>query len=170
MADGLAKQAAAVGQPPLAVTRLLDSAVPAALHACRLLGKVTHAANHYPVHEIGPDGVAISRTLRDSADRPQRLAAKKVLGQVKCDARELKAVPAKPPAPAAKVAPWLFFESRGSSTAGTKAVHRRIAAKAEAECLQRRINSIGSALRPSHDTPSAADRISALRRRVLGEL
>ena len=56
LVDALAKEAAAEHQPPPAVAKLLHSAKSAVKHYAMLLGRITHAANHYTVMVPGPDG------------------------------------------------------------------------------------------------------------------
>ena len=67
-----------------------------------------------------------------------------------------------------KVQAWKMPSSGGKSAAKSKVCHRKIAEKAQADILQRRVTEIGNTLRPGSHQLSAAERISTLRRRVLG--
>ena len=67
LADALAKAAARRRLPYRGIDSLLAVAAKAARHAARLLGRVTHSANNHTVMEIGPDGVLVSRVVRDVA-------------------------------------------------------------------------------------------------------
>jgi len=161
LADALAKQAAAVDQAPSAAVKLLDSGAHAAKHACKLLGRVTHAANHHMVHDIGTDGTAVSRMIRDSSDAPRRQPTSKV-GQPAAKPAAKKA-----PAESTKVQAWKMSSGGGKSAAKSKICHRKIAEKAQADILQRRVAEIGDTLRPGSHQLSAAERIGTLGRRVL---
>ena len=70
--DVLAKRAAAVRAPPVAVARILRWAQAAVRHHAMLLARVTHAANHCEILETMPDGSVVKRILRDSVEAPRR--------------------------------------------------------------------------------------------------
>ena len=161
LADALAKFAAAANQPPEAVLRLLVSAAAAVKHFAMLLGRTTHAANHHPVQELNGHDETVTRLKRDSVDAP-----KAMLG----DRKEPKAAPQPRPAPTPRaVRPWQAplpsnrRPARHSSPA-------RAAALMEASQLQRRVDELGSSLRPSAIRRPGAERIEALRQRLMSRL
>lgn len=69
LVDGLAKQAAAMSQPPPAVLCMLTSAFEAVRHAAKSLASVTHAASNHTVTVIAEDGIVTSKVVRDSVDK-----------------------------------------------------------------------------------------------------
>ena len=161
LADGLAKLAAADGAAPMAVIRLLKSAQAAVEHCARLLGRVTHAANHHVVQRPDTDGNLVNHTLRDSVDAPR--AAR----PAKCNAN-LPAAPEPTVATAPReVKPWVPPRSAScklsARTSGRQ--RRQLEAERETELLERRVRDVGSRLRPTSQRP-AVDRLQRLRERV----
>ena len=118
LADGLAKQAAAIAQPPPAVLRLLASAFAAVRHAARLLACVTHAANNHTVSVTAGDGTVSNKVVRDSVDKPRAKQKPRVTGPTP--------LPPPPPKPDRQVAAWAptsggVNRSASSATAATPA-------------------------------------------------
>ena len=66
LVDALAKLAAAFGQAPKAITRLLESGRIAVRHGAALLGVVTHAANNHKLQVERPDGTWGTSSIRDA--------------------------------------------------------------------------------------------------------
>ena len=158
LADGLAKQAAASTQAPAAVIRLLVSAFAAVRHAAKLLGRVTHLANHYTVEVVADDGTVTTKTVRDSADKPKVQQPPRVVGP--------KPLPVpSPERPARVVAPWKPPCHRGNSS-GAALAHQKRVREEEEQHLQRRIAEVG-ALQQASSSNSATERLAALRARVL---
>ena len=159
LVDGLAKAAAARRQPPLAVTRVLKWGREAVVHAAQLLGRVTHQANNHKVLEVGPDGVQATRTYRDSADAPRTKPCRRTA------AKPAAAAPAAKPV-LREVVPWQ--PSNGPSGLRARRTPRAHSASAfDRQHLQRRVQEIGDALRAPDGRAAAADRLQALRARVL---
>ena len=71
LADGLAKQAALVNVAPRSTINLLVSAEHLVTHAVALLGSVTHAAKNVKEQHVLDTGVVVTRTRRDSQERPR---------------------------------------------------------------------------------------------------
>lgn len=167
LADGLAKQAAAVNQALEAVLRLLISGAAAAKHSCKLLGRVTHAANNHVVTSVGPDGQVSSRTIRDSADAPKR-AVKKQQPAVAQEKQGSGTCSATSKAAPRQVKPWRPPAQRSTPAGKTCGKHIRLAAKVQEEALRQRVAEVGSTLAPKTGQPTGAERLSALKARVLG--
>jgi hypothetical protein len=173
LADGLAKLAAADGAPPTALLRLLRSAQAAVEHFARLLGRVTYAANHHVVQEIGADGNLVSHTIRDSVDKPRaaRIAKRSSRCDVGCSGLAPDAgigTPALQEVVPQEVQPWAPLRTAsgsGSARAAGRQWKRREAQR-EAELLERRVQDVGSRLRPTSQPP-AGDRLQRLRMRVM---
>ena len=156
LVDALAKRAAAERYPPLAIERILGWAKQAVRHSARLLGRVTHAANHHEVAELGPDGELVKRFVTDAVDAPRQMRHKRLSPQP-------AAAPETSPAVPKAVQPW--------RPPIREAVRRRpsrtlAARKADAANLQRRVQEIGEALAPA-GRAAASDRMQALRERIL---
>ena len=161
LADGLAKQAAATNQPLPAVLRLLVSAFAVVRHFAKLLGRVTHEANHFELVVHEEDGSSRTTTVRDSADKPK--------AQPK--ARPDKPAPLPPPPPAKQprtVAPWEPPTGTRSSRSTAAAAHHRRAAEREEQQLQRRVAEVGAGLRAA-SSRTAGERLEALKERVRGK-
>ncbi len=158
LADGLAKQAAAASQLPLAVLRLLDSARAAVKHAAKLLGRVTFSANNHTVEVTADDGTTTSCTKRDAVDKPRLKEVPK---------EPCTRPPPLPPAPRQErpVRPWTPAQPATRRQTTSSSTHARRAAAAEQAFLGR-VQEVGDALRPSSARP-ASERLDALRRRVL---
>ena len=71
LVDGLAKQAALVNVAPKSTINLLVSAEHLVRHAAALLGTVMHAANNVKELHALDTGVVVTRTRRDSQERPR---------------------------------------------------------------------------------------------------
>jgi hypothetical protein len=158
LADALAKLAAAANQPSKAVLSLLFSAAAAVKHSAMLLGRTTHAANHHPVHELNGDGETVIRLKRDSVDAPRPVPA---------DRKAPKAAPQPQPAPTPRdVRPWQapLPSTRRPARRSSPA---RAAALLEAAQLQRRVEDLGSSLQPSATRRPAAERMEALKQRLM---
>jgi hypothetical protein len=157
LADALAKQAAAGMQPPRAVSRLLTSAMHAARHAAKLLGRVTFAANNHKVQIVGEDGHSISRTVRDSVDAPRKT---RVAPRPRAAAKAKDAVKVH-----RQVHPWQA--PRQMQTASRRRhSHPPATRAAVAAVLQGRVDDIGASLRAPVGRATGADRLQALRDRV----
>lgn len=156
LADGLAKQAAAMTQPPPAVLRLLVSAFEAVRHAAKSLATVTYAANNHAVTIIAEDGSVTSKVVRDSMDKPRAR-------------QKSTAVAPTPtlPKPERQVAAWMPAKTATRRRASSSGSYFRRAAALEEERLQARVQEIGAGLRPTSSRPGS-ERLSELRARVLG--
>ena len=171
LADALAKQAAGKQLPVAGVGRLLAVASKAVRHAAKLLGRVTHAANHYTVAETGADGQVHTRVLRDAApaERPRRAST-----------RGPAVPPARPPAggptaaaegqlPAAAV-PALPTQMQAPTAIPAPLPPRAASAPPRPRGLARLpaaiVASIAERQGPSGNPPAAV-RMAALRARVL---
>jgi len=157
LCDGLAKQSAALDQPPRVVTRLLASAYEAVRHSARRLGAVTFEANNHRVTVVDEDGNSSTKVLRDSQDKPRQAAVAN-----SSRAQNLKpALPAKVRKP---VAPWTpDIEPRAPQS---RRRWKQREAELERERLCTRVQEIGSRLRPSANRP-ASERLAELKARVL---
>ncbi len=159
LADGLAKQAAAMAQPPPAVLRLLASAFAAVRHAAKLLARVTHASNNHAVTVTAEDGTSVSKVVRDSVDKPRAKQKQKAVGP-----------PPLPPPPAPKperqVTAWAPPRAVAKRSVSSATAHLQRTAAIGEEHLRRRLQEVGAGLRPASSRP-AAERLSALRERVL---
>ena len=156
IADALAKEAAAEHQLPPAMAKLSQSAQSAVKHYAMLLGRITNAANNFHTMVVGPDGQMVSKICRDSVDRPRISRDKIGVGRPQPKGKALT-----PRAPLV-VKPW-------EPPAGDLPARSRVAAarRASSEQLHRRVHEIGQSLRPAHGVPTAAQRLAALRGRVL---
>ena len=163
LVDILAKHAAAVRQPPVAVERILRWAQAAVRHHAMLLGRVTHAANHFEVADTTADGDTVKRIIRDSVDAPRRVRSHK---PPNCQ-------PPKPALLAAAVArpvlPWQAT-SDGSGLTRRRCPHTSAAKAADEANMQRRVQEIGRAIQPAIGHLSAQERTAALQRRVLARI
>jgi hypothetical protein len=83
LVDALAKLAAQESKVPKEALELADSATAAVSFAMAKLGAVTHAANHFPVETVLPDGTITKSLKRDStACRPGATAYKRDRGPI----------------------------------------------------------------------------------------
>lgn len=161
LADGLAKQAAAIAQPPPAVLRLLVSAFAAVRHAARLLACVTHAANNHTLSVTAEDGTVSNKVVRDSVDKPRAKQKPRGTGPTP--------LPPPPPIkPDRQVAAWAPTSGVANRSASSATAYRKRAAALEEERLQRRVQEVGARLRPASSRP-ASEILSELRARVLCE-
>ena len=157
LVDALAKRAATEHQPAPAIVSILGWAQPAVRHSAKMLGRVTHAANHHEVSELGPNGEAVKRTMRDSVDAPRQVRHRR-------NSPQLPAVP-KTSAPEPKpVRPWRPPVRAATRRRSSLAPAARAA---DAANLQRRVQEIGDALQAPTARVAASDRMQALRARVL---
>ena len=155
LADALAKWAAARRQLPMAVGRLLSSGMAAVRYAAGILAAATHRANNYTVATLDSHGNTVNMTMRDATAAPRKYGK-----------RRLPEAAAAPPAKVAKVfkvAPW-----KPARAPSATAVHRKRERAASADHLERRLAEIGQSLRVSATSRTAAERLTALRARVLG--
>jgi hypothetical protein len=159
LGDGLAKQAAAIGQPPSAVVRLLTSAYEAVRHAARLLAAVTYEANNHKVHEVDSEGNCSTKVVRDSQDKPRSKAS------ASSSSARLKPLPL-PPKERKLAAPWTPASVPARAASRGDRTHRRRAAALEEERLRTRVQEVGDRLRPSSARP-ASERLAELKARVL---
>ena len=90
----------------------------------------------------------------------QPMAGQKMQGSVTSSATS-KAAPR-------QVKPWRPPAQSGSPAGKTCGKHTRLAAKAQEEALRQRVAEIGSTLAPKAGQPTGAERLSALKARVLG--
>jgi len=160
LADGLAKQAAAIAQPPPVVLRLLASAFAAVRHAAKSLARVTHAANNHTITVTAEDGTVTSKVVRDSVDKPRAKKEPPVAGTISLPSQP-------PPKPERQVAAWVPTRPTAKRSASSASAHRQRAAAFEEEHLQERVQELGTRLRPASSRP-ASERLSELRARVLG--
>jgi hypothetical protein len=165
LVDALAKVAAASRRAPLAVRRLLESAVAAVKHSAALLGVVTHAANNHKAPFQRPDGSWSSRTLRDAQQPVQ---------QVRKRRREPKPPPEPAPLPTASRVDLLHFDlslaeprPKRRRTAYAKALAGR--RRMEEEQTSRRVSEIGARLVASSEPP-AQQLLTDMRQRVRARL
>ena len=162
LADALAKQAAAKGQPPSSVIRLLTSAMHASRHAAKLLGQVTFAANNHQVQAITGDGLGTSRTIRDSVDAPRRTRAPVQVPAATVAAADASASSSTQPC---QVQPC--HATKESQVASRRRPsHASVAHAAESAAVKARVAEIGASLRTPVDRASGADRLQALREHV----
>ena len=150
LVDKLAKIAAKALQHSKHVLELLPSADSAAAHAACLLGVVTHRANNFEEKTTDGNGKEVTKTLRDSSDKPKVKRATSEPPAAPREAAVTKVTNA--PAPK-KVAPW-----RPPSAAS-------LAKKQEAERLARRVGEIGDSLRAS-DRDSGKARLAMVSERL----
>ena len=150
LVDKLAKVAAKALQFSKHVLNLLPSAVAASAHAACLLGVVTHKANNLEVSSTNAVGKTVTRTLRDSTERPK---AKRTSSEPPPVAKAVAPPTRPPPAAAKKVAPW-----RPPSAA-------TLAKREAATQLDRRVSELGASLRPS-SAAAAQSRMDAVVERV----
>ncbi len=128
------------------------------MHAAQLLGRVTHSANNHSVVVAEADGTQVTRTCRDSADAP-RAKPRHHAPQPPVTQPPAKPVPR-------AVRPWQPPDSLG--IARTRRPSRAQSARAsEREHLHRRVLELGGTLHAPAGRPAAADRLQALRARVL---
>ena len=168
LVDALAKAAAANCSAPGACAAWLADASRAVRHHAMLVGRVTHAANNHEVAIVGPDGSTFTKVVRDAAQ------AEVARGQ---RAPRAPAALAPPAAPAVAPPPrplWPPSEWPGPSPVPppltpvvTAAARRRSAAEA---ALQQIVEERGASLAPPVGRPPAAERLAAVRRRVLARL
>ena len=156
LADGLAKQAAAMTQPPPSVLRLLASAFVAVRHAAKSLARVTHAANNHTVTVTAEDGGVTSKVVRDSVDKPRAKQKRKGSGPAPLP-------PTPTPKPERRVAAWTPTSAVAKRSASA---HFQRAAAFDEGRLRERVQEVGARLRPASSRP-ASERLSELRVRVL---
>ena len=123
-----------------------------------LLGRTTHAANHHPVQGFDGDGESVTRLKRDSVDAPRPALASWKAPHA--------ALPPQPPPTPRVVRPWQAPLPSARRPAG-RSSPTRAAARLEAAQLQRRVEDIGSSLQPSATCRTAAERIEALKQRLI---
>ena len=159
LADALAKVAASEVRLPPAVFQWIRDAEVLQKHQAALLGWVTHEANHHEIEDIDAEGRSHRRVLRDSAGRrPQ---------QPRLSRRHPQQCPTLSTAVSAA-------SSSGPPFLGPREKRRRVA---EAHDQRQRVLEATQAaqflqstqLRPATG-PSAAERLAALRSRVLGRI
>ncbi len=143
---------------PNTTQRALDSAVVAVEHAAKLLGRVTHAANHHEVQQVDEDGnvrwltkrdsQAAPRVQRTTATGPQTKPPKTCLGTT---------IPA--------VKPW-SEPAKWSTAANRKRSQAESERQTREDLLRRRVSEIGDKLTVNSERQPAADRLLALASRV----
>ena len=106
-------------------------------------------------------------TIRDSADAPHRLVEKQQPADVQAK-QGSGTSSASSKAAARLVKPWKPQAQRRTPAGNTCGKHIRRAAKSQEEALRQRVEEIGSTLAPKTGQPTAAERLSALKARVLG--
>jgi len=142
---------------PGAVKKLLDSGVAAVRHAAVQLGRVTHAANNCPSNEVGPDGQPVTKLLRDATQAAKTYKRK---------AAETLAQPVKKVVPKPCTAKAWVATEKVTRRPNPKTLHEARVREYETACTKRRVEAIGSALKPSASTESAASKREAFERRV----
>ena len=157
LVDGLAKQEARERLMPSAVEKLLESGVAAVRHAAVQLGRVTHAANNHPSHEVGPDGQQVTKLLRDATQAAKTYKRK---------ATELLAQPVKKVGPKPCTAKAWAETGKVARRPNPKTLHDARVRGYQAACTKRRVEAIGSALKPSASTASTASKREAFEERV----
>lgn len=149
LVDKLAKVAAGAATEPKHVTDLVASFEAATVYAAALLGVVTHAANNCVVEEMDEGGKLVTRTRRDSVEKPKEKRTRKEL---------MSAHPVATAVPATRApkvaAPW-------KPARKVKAATRERLAQEEATA--RRVAQIGLSL----SAGSSRDRLATVRERIL---
>ena len=165
LADGMAKFAARRIRMPDGLRELLESAAEANRHAAMLLAQVTFAANNYITSKLNADGVVETVTLRDSQDKPvtrKRPLSKPGAGgggqpslvtHASCDGIQ----PWKPP----------LQPQRHSKRLKSAA---RCEAEQEVQDVKRHLGQLSSTLSMPCDSVGAADKLEAVKRRVMARL
>ncbi len=159
LVDVLAKKAASQHTVGPAILRALKLAEATALHGAALLGMVVHAANNLRVDECQEDGTTRTTLRRDTAPLPKTGKQKMLEGHT----GEGVGGAQRPAGTDARAA------TGPQELARCKAAQRRLLAE---EALARAeaafwANWSGPALAPRAGVPTAAERLEALRRRVM---
>ena len=165
LADSLAKRGALVSPLREEADKLIRAAGEAILQSASRLGVVTLAANAHIVEGVKDDGTAFSIAKRDSSAMPLALAKLRDEGRQ----RAVVAVVAKqpvPPAPLKAAAPLVPL-----TVAQEKVQLRRALAAAKKLTDSEHLAQVvaASAARGVQQPGSAADRLAALRTRVLAK-
>jgi hypothetical protein len=160
LVDALAKMSALEAQYLPEALRLIRSSEVAVKYAAMLLGRTTHACNNHVMVITDETGKESNKVLRDAMPAPlrpkRRLSPKSAKTAPVQVATLLHAsngsVVLPPPLKAARLA-------------GGHTSRNQLAKQFEAECLQRRVDDIGSSLSNTAAKLSACDRLAALRHR-----
>ena len=165
LVDALAKRAAARRAASPACIALLDAAGQAARHAAMLLGRVTHASNHFVHVTTDPDGKRTVQVRRDASQTGRHLGAGTRATSAPPAVQAISCTPAVPGgwsiAAVATMAPTAIPVplSQAAKAAGARR-------STERDFLARRVAAIGASLSAPSDQPTAAERMQALRARV----
>ena len=134
LVDKLAKIAAGAHCEPQNVLDLVESLDAATAHAAALLGIVTHTSNNHRVTEVDELGNLISHIKRDSTDKPKNKRAP-AARPVPVPA----AAPCMQPVPPKERTPWKPPRKETAAARERREQH---------EAVNRRVEAIGSTLRP----------------------
>jgi len=138
---------------------LLDSATVAVCEAAKLLGRVTHAANHHVVTKT-VDGKEVRTVERDAMPAPKKEAKRKAEGEPQ------KVLPKKFAKVAPAVKPWSEQNEPKLRLRTPESLHKQRVNEYLSNCTKRRVEEIGQSLEPCSIYISGKSRLEALRRRV----
>jgi hypothetical protein len=159
LVDLLAKQAAQPRALPKNEVALLDSAKVAVCEAAKLLGRVTHAANHHVVTKM-VDGKEVRTIERDAMPAPKKEAKRKT------ESDPHKVLPMKVAKVAPAVKPWSEQNEPKPRLRTPESLHMQRVNEYTSNCTKRRVDEIGQSLEPGITYISGKSRLEALRRRV----
>ena len=133
------------------------------LHAARLLGRVTYAANHYSTTVTDESGISKIKVCRDVMDAPKRMKRRlsPQLGTPRAASNSIGAVQLTCCSDVEAIRPL-----KASRLGAAPPKHAQAARHQDQEQLKRRVEEIGSRLVAPLRRPSASDRLKALQRRV----
>ena len=166
LVDALAKSEARVRALPMACERLLDSAVPAVLHAAMLLGRVTvtFAANNHLIETKGHDGTICNKVVRDATPKP-KCVKRKADTCLQQPARVKSACDA-----ISHVAAWKDRGSHSVCILSASRLHNAHKRAFDKTCTLQRVDEIGSSIAAFRHAISGAAGLDELTRRVRARL
>jgi len=166
MADCLAKKGALVSPLREEADKVIKTAGESLRQAASRLGVVTLAANVHAIDGVKEDGTKFSVTKRDSTSMPLALVEARDEGRIRAVAAiagSQLAPPATPKA-VAPLVPLTFVQERGLKRRAEVAARKLV----EDEHLKHVVSE--TAARGTTQPVSAADRLAALRTRVLAKV